>query len=137
MKLLYIQGACYYTCTGLIKLSLLCQYLRIFKTGLLRRVCLILIVIISCWGAFWLFQGWFPCFPVSGYWNRLQTPPPKCWGMGFSTVNGALTAFISFAATNMILDTIIFLIPMAVYFRPGISGKEIFALLALFSLGSL
>jgi hypothetical protein len=78
LKYLYIGIAGYYMCAGLVKLSLLVQYLRIFKTGALRTTCLALIYITGAWTLFWTIQGWFPCWPVSGMWNRLQTPKPKC-----------------------------------------------------------
>jgi len=45
--------------------------------------------------------------------------------------------FVAFSASNMALDTIVFAIPVAIYFKPGISRKEFFALFALFSLGAM
>lgn len=134
---LYVQGACYYTTTTLIKVSLLCQYLRLFRAGLLRKFCQALLLLVSLWGAGYMFMAWFPCFPVSGFWDRMQTPPPKCYGFGFGTVSGAAAAFISFGASNMVIDTIIFLIPLTVYFRDGLNKKQVFAFLGLFTLGSV
>lgn len=137
LKFLYIQNASYFTTTGSIKMSLLCQYLRLFKTGMLRKACIVLLVIASIFTAAWSFQGWFPCFPVSGFWDRLRTPPPSCWGTGFSSVHGAMFAFVAFAASNMCLDTIIFAIPMVVYFRADISKRQVLSLTGLFALGSV
>jgi hypothetical protein len=37
----------------------------------------------------------------------------------------------------MVLDTIIFTVPMAVYLKPGISKKQIITLGALFTMGSV
>ncbi|KAJ4301415.1 hypothetical protein N0V90_003507 [Kalmusia sp. IMI 367209] len=136
-KFIYVQNASYYTCAGLVKISLLCQYLRLFKKGLLRKMCIILMVLTSLWACFWFIQGWFPCFPVSGFWNRTQTPAPKCWGTGFANVEDALAAFLGFAASNMVLDTIIFLIPIALYIKPGLDSRQVLALVSLFSLGSI
>jgi len=78
MKYLYLNMASYYMCAGLVKLSLLCQYLRMFKSGVLRTTCLVLLYTTGFWTLFWFMQGWFPCFPVSGFWDRQQLPPPKC-----------------------------------------------------------
>ena len=136
-KLLYVQNAAYYTCAGLVKLSLLCQYLRIFTKGPMRITCLVLLGMTSVWAIFWFIQGWFPCFPVSGFWNRAQQPPPKCWGTGFKTVKGALVAFVGFAGSNMTLDMIIFFVPMTLYLKPGIAARQLLALVALFALGSV
>lgn len=51
--------------------------------------------------------------------------------------NQAQMTFVAFSASNMALDTIVFAIPVAIYFKPGISRKEFFALFALFSLGAM
>ncbi|KAJ4351736.1 uncharacterized protein N0V89_007079 [Didymosphaeria variabile] len=135
-KFLYVQNAAYYTCAGVVKLSLLCQYLRLFRKGIIRQICIVLIVLTGLWAFFWFFQGWFPCFPVSGFWNRAQIPPAKCWGTGFGNVENSLTAFVAFAATNMMLDTIIFIIPMMLYFGPGLGSRQVLAIISLFTLGS-
>lgn len=136
-KILYVQTAGYYTCSGLVKLSLLCQYLRIFKTGPMRMTCFVLLVMTSIWATFWFIQGWFPCFPVSGFWDRMGHPQAKCWGTGFDTVKGALIAFVGFAASNMTLDMIIFFVPVTLYFKPNLAARQVMAIVALFSLGSM
>jgi len=79
-KFLYVQQAAYYACAGLVKLSLICQYLRLFRKGLLRKSCIVLLIITSLWACLWFLQGWVPCFPVSGLWNRLDGASAKCWG---------------------------------------------------------
>ncbi|KAF1966066.1 hypothetical protein BU23DRAFT_603768 [Bimuria novae-zelandiae CBS 107.79] len=136
-KLLYVQTASYYTCAGLVKLSLLCQYLRLFKKGALRYICIGLLVLTSLWSFLWFLQGWFPCFPVSGFWNRLSQPPPKCWGTSIADMKLSKAAFVGFAASNMTLDTIIFFIPVTLYLNPGIATKQAVALITLFLLGSI
>jgi hypothetical protein len=78
MKYLYLNNSSYFMCAGLVKISLLCQYLRMFKAGAVRNTCLVLMCATSFWTLFWSIQGFFPCFPVSGFWNRQQVPPPKC-----------------------------------------------------------
>ncbi|KAF2115940.1 hypothetical protein BDV96DRAFT_599480 [Lophiotrema nucula] len=137
MKWLYVQNASYYTTTALIKMSLLCQYLRIFRGGFLRAVTLCLLVLVTLWGFAYSFMAWFPCFPVAGFWDRTNHPNAKCYGFGFGDINGAMAAFVSFAATNMFFDTAIFLVPMAEYLKPGLRRKEVLALSGLFILGSI
>ena len=61
----------------------------------------------------------------------------KGWGTGFGNKSGAMISMYCFAVSNMVLDTIIFAIPMAVYLRPGTSRRQILALGALFTLGSV
>ncbi|KAF1955829.1 hypothetical protein CC80DRAFT_79793 [Byssothecium circinans] len=135
MKLLWLQHAAFHTCAGFVKLSLLAQYLRMFKKGIVRKICIVFLLLTSIWSAFWFFASWFPCFPVYGYWNRNIVPPPKCWGLGYRSSESAMTFMYAFGGSNMVLDTIIFILPMTMYFRKGISRKEILALSCLFTLG--
>lgn len=136
MKWLYVTNAAYHTTTALIKISLLCQYLRMFQ-GIRRKVCIVMLVIVSLWGATFSFMSWFPCFPVDGFWNRTQTPAPKCYGFGYKSINGAKAIILAFSGTNMFFDIAIFLIPLTEYFRPGLKRKQILAMTGLFALGSL
>ncbi|KAH7398178.1 hypothetical protein BKA66DRAFT_407290 [Pyrenochaeta sp. MPI-SDFR-AT-0127] len=137
MLWLYITSAAYHTTTALIKVSLLCQYLRIFREGLRRKVCFILLASIVLWGLAFSFMAWVPCFPVSGYWNRMQVPPPKCYGFGYRTIHEAKTIILAFAGTNMFFDIAVFAVPLTEYFRPGLMRKQILAMTGLFSLGSM
>jgi hypothetical protein len=137
LKWLYVQMASYYTTTSLIKVSLLCQYLRLFQRGALRRISYGLLVVVSLWGMVIAFMNWFPCFPPSGFWNRLQQPPPKCYGFGFGDLHGAYVSWVGFAASNMFFDLAIFLIPMAEYMKPGLGRKQVLAMTGLFTLGSM
>lgn len=139
LKCLYVQNAAYYTSTGLVKLSLLCQYLRVFKKGTLRWTCVILTGLTVCFSLFWFIQGWFPCFPVSGFWDRTSgNSTAKCWGTGFADdAEESMISFVGFAGSNMALDAVIFFVPMTVYFKPSLGSRQILAMTALFSLGSM
>lgn len=57
----YFENAIYITNTAVIKLSLLTQYMRIFKGGMMRWICKSLIIIIGLWGFTYGFMAWFPC----------------------------------------------------------------------------
>lgn len=46
-------------------------------------------------------------------------------------------ATYAFSVSNMVLDTIIFAIPIAVYLKPGVSRRQMLALGGLFTLGSV
>lgn len=135
MKYLYVTNAAYHTTTALIKLSLLLQYLRLFRQGTLRYICIILLAIVAAWGLAFSFLAWFPCLPVSGFWNR--TAQSKCYGFGYSSAREARITLFVFAGTNMFFDTVIFLIPLTEYFRPGLRKKQVLAMTGLFAMGSL
>lgn len=120
-----------------MKLALLFQYLRVFKTDdedndngdknnsngkvkrsrvFLRRTCQVLIVIVGLWGATFSFLAWVPCLPVSTYWDAATTAPAQltgtCYGFGISTDR---TAFIMHTAINMALDVCVLAIPVPLY----------------------
>ncbi|KAF2631046.1 hypothetical protein BU25DRAFT_333936 [Macroventuria anomochaeta] len=135
MKYLYVTNAAYHTTTALIKVSLLLQYLRLFRQGTLRWVCIILLATVAGWGLAFSFLAWFPCLPVSGFWHR--TASSKCYGFGYRTMDEARMTLFIFAGTNMFFDAVIFMIPLTEYFRPGLRKKQVLAMTGLFAMGSL
>lgn len=135
MKHIYVTNAAYHTTTALIKMSLLLQYLRLFRQGTLRYVCMILLVVVTIWGIAFSFLGWFPCIPVSGFWHR--TASSKCYGFGYRTIEETRMTLFLFAGTNMFFDLVIFLIPLTEYSRPGLRRKQVLAMTGLFAIGSI
>lgn len=137
MKWLYVTNAAYHTTAAFIKVSLLLQYLRLFRDGTRRKVCLVLLAVVILWGLTFSFMAWFPCFPVSGFWDRQRVPPATCYAFGYATVNGAKDTILSFAGTNMALDIAIFAVPLTEYMRKDLRRKQIIAMTGLFALGSI
>jgi hypothetical protein len=131
----YITSAAYVTTTVCIKLSLLFQYLRLFRGDYRRNIVLGLLTIVALWGSVFMFMSWFPCFPVSGYWDRYRKPPAKCYGFGYRTIKEAKDALFAFSGSNMVLDLAIFLVPLTEYFRPGLDRKQVLAMTGLFGFG--
>lgn len=121
--------------TTFIKISLLVQYLRIFKAGAMRWTCIVLIVVVTLWGIGFSFSGWFACNPVRGAWNR--TIPAKCVGFGFGDVGGLIVMFTAHSATNMTFDIIIFLAPMVLFRTPNLRLKNAIAMAGIFTFGAL
>ncbi|KAF2014289.1 hypothetical protein BU24DRAFT_423284 [Aaosphaeria arxii CBS 175.79] len=136
-KHMYLQNAAYHTTSFFIKLSLLCQYLRMFQAGKLRMFTIFLTAVVTLWGAAFCFMTWFPCFPVDGFWNRDRDPPAKCYAFGWADLKGAMVSFLAFSASNMVLDVIIFFLPLFKYLKKGLSRREYMAQTALFLLASL
>ncbi|KAF1944326.1 hypothetical protein EJ02DRAFT_442619 [Clathrospora elynae] len=135
MLWLYMTNAAYHTTTALIKVSLLLQYLRLFREGSRRIVCIVLLLLVVSWGIAFSFMAWVPCFPVRGFWDRTLDPPAKCYGFGYRGVNEAKHTVLAFAASNMTLDIAILLIPLTEYFRQDLRRKQLFAMTGLFALG--
>ena len=135
MILLWLSNAAFHATTACIKVSLLLQYLRLFKEGIRRKVCIVMLVIIATWGLAFSFMAWFPCFPVSSFWDR--TNGGKCYGFGFRTAVESKSFVLAFASTNMIFDIAIFFIPLTEFLRPDLKRKQLLAMTGLFSLGSM
>jgi hypothetical protein len=133
----YVANAAYTTTTVCIKLSLLLQYLRLFRDGYRRTMTLVLLGIVTLWGSGFAFIAWFPCFPVSGFWDKHMIPQAKCYGFGYRTIKEAKDTLFAFSGSNMILDLAVFLIPLTEYFRPGLKRKQVLAMTALFVLASM
>jgi hypothetical protein len=132
-----LKNGAYTTASVCIKLSLLFQYLRLFRDGYRRKVTFVLLALVMLWGGVFIFMAWFPCFPVSSFWNRTMMPPAKCYGFGYDTVKEAKTTLFAFAGSNTSLDVVILLVPLTEYFRPGLKRKQIYAMTGLFALGSM
>lgn len=135
MHWLYVTNAAYHTTTAFIKVSLLLQYMRIFHDGIRRNVCMVLLGLVVMWGLAFSFMAWFPCFPVSGFWNRTLQPPAKCYGFGYRTVPEVKITILGFAGTNMAFDIAIFIVPLTEYWRKDLGKKQALAMTGLFTLG--
>ncbi|KAF2031504.1 hypothetical protein EK21DRAFT_63184 [Setomelanomma holmii] len=137
LKWFYVANAAYTSTTVCIKLSLLLQYLRFFPKGKRHKITMGFLVVVTLWGAAFSFMAWFPCFPVSGFWNKHMSPSAKCYGFGYRTLKEARDTLFAFSGSNMILDIAIFLLPLTEYFQPGLKRRQILAMTGLFALGSL
>ncbi|KAI1328237.1 hypothetical protein F5Y16DRAFT_163225 [Xylariaceae sp. FL0255] len=135
LKTFYAGNAAYTLSTTLIKLSLLCQYLRVFEAGTIRyRIAIGLMVLVLLWGTAYSILAFVPCSPVHDFWyNPLNA---KCWGFGAQYVAPFVATFTSHAASNMILDTTVFLLPVSLLSKDSTTGQTRRGLYCLFLLGS-
>jgi hypothetical protein len=135
MKWLWVSNAAYHTTTALIKISLLLQYLKLFRQGMLRHITIILLVTVAIWGIIFSFLAWFPCIPVTAMWAKVAKS--TCYGFGDRSTSEVRVTLFTFAGTNMFFDVVIFAIPLTEYFRPGLRRKQVIAMTGLFFLGSM
>ncbi|KAK7192982.1 hypothetical protein DPSP01_005191 [Paraphaeosphaeria sporulosa] len=135
MKWFYVANAAYTSTTVCIKLSLILQYLRLFREGYRRTITLIVLAVVVLWGGTFSFMAWFPCFPVSGFWNKTKAPPATCYAFGYRTTHEARNTLFAFAGSNMSLDILVFLIPLTEYFQPNLKRKQVLAMTGLFGVG--
>ncbi|KAH8885484.1 hypothetical protein GQ53DRAFT_695932, partial [Thozetella sp. PMI_491] len=137
LVLFYIANATYISSTTFVKLSLLCQYLRIYERGTaIRLSCVFLIVTIGLWGAAFSFMAWVPCFPVSAYWDVSPDRPPSgsCYGFGLTLER---TTFVAHTSLNMVFDILVLAIPIPLYFDRSLPSKTRMGMLVLLMLGCL
>lgn len=132
---IYINNASYHATTVCIKISLLLQYLRMFRNGVRRIVCKVVLGLVTVWSLVFLFMAWFPCFPVTAFWTRSKGS--TCYGYGYSSVSEAKASVLAFAGTNMMFDLVIFAIPLTEYFRNNLRRKEVIAMTGLFAFGAM
>ncbi|KAH7394995.1 hypothetical protein DE146DRAFT_67684 [Phaeosphaeria sp. MPI-PUGE-AT-0046c] len=133
----YVANVSYIMTAVFVKLSLLFQYLRLFHEGYRRIATIVLLTLVTLWGCAFAFMAWFPCFPVSGFWDKRRVPPAKCYGFGYRTLDEAKNTLFAFSGSNMILDVAIFLVPLTEFLKPGLNRKQALAMTGLFTFGSL
>ncbi|EMD68417.1 hypothetical protein COCSADRAFT_80211 [Bipolaris sorokiniana ND90Pr] len=135
LRMYYIELAIYISNGAIIKVALLFQYLRIFKAGRMRWICIGLLIAVILWGIAFSFTAWFPCFPVRGYWDR--TIPAKCYGFGFGNLDEFVMTYKAQSATNMMFDIAIFVAPMILFRTPNLRRKNLIAMAGVFSFGAV
>ncbi|KAK3319479.1 hypothetical protein B0T19DRAFT_268285 [Cercophora scortea] len=128
----------YCVSTALIKISLILQYLRIYRRGtLLFNACRMLLVLVACWGLTYSIMAWVPCVPVSTYWTQIYSPstPTRCYGYGSTSVAVFRATYESHAIANVILDLLVLALPVPLYFQTDTPLRTIQGLLALLFMG--
>ncbi|KZL63923.1 integral membrane protein [Colletotrichum incanum] len=137
MKVFYICNGTLPISTTFIKVAILLQYLRTFERGTKSRTFTIIILVITAmWGTTYIFLAWVPCIPIAAYWDW-SIPHNGRWGFGSQIAEELIRTYESHATSNMILDFIIFAIPLPLYFNNGANKKSRKSVLALFLLGSV
>ncbi|KAI1212119.1 uncharacterized protein F4807DRAFT_417604 [Annulohypoxylon truncatum] len=135
LRTFYTTNAAYNMSTTFIKISLLFQYLRVFHTGYLRTICIIMLVIVGLWGTVYSAIAWVPCVPVSGYWKLGMEA--KCYGFGSRNANEFYKSYLSHTAVNMVLDMIVFTIPIPLYFQRDTIRRTKLGLVGVVSTGAV
>lgn len=130
----YLAYGMYSVSAGLVKVSLLLQYLRILKEGRMRWVCIGLLAISSMWAFAYSFMALVPCFPVRAYWDWSITDA-TCYGYGVKEKHPFVETFVSHAAINVLLDIAIVLVPIPFLFSKAMTRREKWAVFGLAAMG--
>ena len=114
----------------MIRLSILCFYLRIFPQQTFRTIIYVIIGSNVVYGTVFVFLSVFQCIPVQAAWTRWDgTVPAKC-------VNVNALGW-TIAAVNITLDAIILILPLPGLTKLIMSREQKIRILVVFSLGSL
>jgi hypothetical protein len=132
----YIANATYPISTACVKMSLLFQYLRLFPENSVKRLLTILtLAVTALWGFVFAFMAWFPCFPVSAFWDISISG--KCYGYGSPNPDEFNAVYTGHSASNMVLDMVVLALPIPLYFSSGTQQRTRAGLLALLFMGGL
>ncbi|KAI1372497.1 hypothetical protein F4677DRAFT_264072 [Hypoxylon crocopeplum] len=135
LQTFYVGNAAYVTSTALIKEALLLQYLRIFERGVfVYRFSIVLIVFTALWGIAYSFLAWVPCVPVREFWKL--GGDGTCYAYGSHYAKPFVATFESHAAVNMVLDTLVLIMPLPLFFREGTTIGTRMRLIGLLSMGA-
>ena len=122
--------------TTTLKLSLLCQYLRIIDKGMLRTACYTLLAFTLVWGCCSCFMAWVPCFPVKAYWDW-SLSSATCYAFGSKVEGPFTTTYVSHSSFNLALDFAILVLPAPICFQKALTKRQQIAAMGLGSLGML
>lgn len=126
-KLVLAWNCLYIALINVTKASILLQYLRIFSSQKMRMVTFALLAALLpalLWG---VFRGIFTCNPVEKLWK------PKLPGHCKDTRG----YWISTATVNIVLDFLVFLVPLGPITRLHLPRKQKWALVLVFLIGFL
>ncbi|KAF2503359.1 hypothetical protein BU16DRAFT_521943, partial [Lophium mytilinum] len=137
----YVFGAnsCYIVSATLIKLSILLQYLRLFEESSnkwARRSCFIMLGVVSCWGIAFFFTQLCGCTPIKANWD-LDIKGARCVMFGSKEPKELFAAFAGHAASNMLLDILILLLPVPFLSTIRLEGKRKKGIISLLVIGGI
>ncbi|KAF2219703.1 hypothetical protein BDZ85DRAFT_183704, partial [Elsinoe ampelina] len=125
-KSLYYSLSFYQAGLVLNKVSILCQYYRIFPGKNIRLAIWIMAVLTAIYGFWSIFGNIFICTPIPYFWNR-GIPGGKC-------INTTAFWFAN-AGMNILTDILVFVLPMPALKKLQLPKKQKVGLMLVFALG--
>lgn len=127
LKLTIAYALTYTSCITIVKLSILCFYLRVFPNSKLRIATQIVIGIVSLWGLGSVLMFFFVCRPFEATWNPLAG----------GTCSDRIATFLAVGAYNIVSDVIILALPLRTIWTLNTRSQMKVALTVLFLTGLL
>ncbi|KAB5578892.1 hypothetical protein GE09DRAFT_952291 [Coniochaeta sp. 2T2.1] len=136
LRLFYVLNINLNLSATFIKLSLLCQFLRLFDKGTWAyRSSLIGLVFVTLWGLAFLVLSLFPCTVVSHAWDIFAINA-RCWGYASQNPDLFTATLVSHNLINTIFDIYITAIPFQLYFQPDVTRRTRMGLMVLLLMGA-
>ncbi|EOD50841.1 putative pth11-like integral membrane protein [Neofusicoccum parvum UCRNP2] len=126
-KYLYVSVIFYNGAVGLVKISILLQYLRIFATKRMQRACYVILVLNSMFAIETVIISVFDCTPIPFFWDK-TIPNGHCVDFG--------AMWFSHASVNIVFDLVLVILPMPVINSLNLPRKQKIALMGIFALGT-
>lgn len=123
MSVIFYNGA-----VGLVKISILLQYIRIFATKKMQTACRIVLTLNSMFTIETVIISVFDCTPIPFFWDKTIKG-------GHCVDFGAM--WFSHASVNIAFDLIIVILPMPVINSLKLPRRQKIALMGIFALGAL
>ncbi|KAH8905664.1 hypothetical protein BR93DRAFT_978837 [Coniochaeta sp. PMI_546] len=136
LKLFYVLNINLNLSATFIKLSLLCQFLRLFDKGTWAyRASLIGLVFVTLWGLTFIILSLFPCTVISNAWDIFATNA-RCWGYASQNPDLFTATLVSHNLINTVFDIYITAIPFQLYFQPDVTSRTRLGLMVLLLMGA-
>ena len=124
--ILFVFDFIYNTGLTIVKMSVLCFYIRIFQTVFMYKIFFwVAGALIISWCVTFNFLSLFTCVPIHKSWD-LQTP-------GFCLSHGPI--FLATAIPNILIDFLLLVLPMPMIWRLHLDTGRKVALLGVFAAG--
>ncbi|KIW08534.1 uncharacterized protein PV09_01423 [Verruconis gallopava] len=111
----WIWGIGYAASTATIKISLLCQYIRVYQPGMITyRFAQLLLIVVCLWGFALTFISTFVCFPSpSAFWKM---EPRGCYGFAATKLSELTGTIKGHSASNFFLDCLVLILAIRLQF---------------------
>ncbi|KAK7722958.1 hypothetical protein SLS57_004814 [Botryosphaeria dothidea] len=126
-KYLYVSVIFYNGAVGLVKISILLQYIRVFATKKMQTACRIVLTLNSMFTIETVIISVFDCTPIPFFWDKTIKG-------GHCVDFGAM--WFSHASVNIAFDLIIVILPMPVINSLKLPRRQKIALMGIFALGA-
>ncbi|EKG19959.1 hypothetical protein MPH_02787 [Macrophomina phaseolina MS6] len=126
-KYLYVSVIFYNGAVGLVKISILLQYIRIFATKKMQTACRIVLVLNTMFTLETVIISVFDCTPIPYFWDK-SIEGGHCVDFG--------AMWFSHASVNIAFDLVIVVLPMPVINSLNLPRRQKIALMGIFALGT-